>query len=89
MQRCQVIPNKETGNHVPLARHHSHIAEGQIISCDVIYCYLAGLGALLQGRTKVVLREFAAYGGSGVLGHDEGLDGLKTAESGNKRTTWS
>jgi hypothetical protein len=39
--------------------------------------YLASLGTLLQGRTKVVLREFAAHGGRGMLGHDEGLDGLK------------
>ena len=44
-----------------------------------LYWYLASLGALLQGSTKVVLREFAAHGGRGMFGHDEGLDGLKTA----------
>jgi len=46
----------------------------------VTYCYLAGLGTLLQGRTKVVLREFTTHRGRRILGHDEGLDGLKQPE---------
>ena len=53
----------------------------------VIYCYLASLGTLLQGRAKVVLGELAAHCGRGMLGHDVRLDSLKAARAGSQRMT--